>query len=101
MRVIIALMCSLCISTITDSQQMLQHGIGKDSVAIVCPLHRGFPATETVTKSEQAIPQNFYTLHLGFFCREELKMQDMHVPVTFRLGSMDNCNWLEQKPGYR
>lgn len=51
--------------------------------------------------NEQSIPQNLYTQHLGFFCRQELKMQQAHVPVTFRLGSMDYCNWLEQKPGYR
>ncbi len=51
--------------------------------------------------NEQSIPQNFYSQHLGFFCRQELKMQQAHVPVTFRLGNMDYCNWLEQKPGYR
>jgi hypothetical protein len=49
----------------------------------------------------QPVPQNYYTQHLGFFCRQELKMQQAKVPVTFRLGSMDECNRLEQKPGYR
>ena len=53
------------------------------------------------TKIEQAIPQNFYAQHIGFFCRQELKMQEAHIPVTFRLGSMNYCNYLEQKPGYR
>ena len=48
-----------------------------------------------------AIPMNFYTQHLGFFCRQELKCQQAHIPVAFRLGSMDYCNYLEQKPGYR
>ena len=48
-----------------------------------------------------AIPANHYTQHLGFFCRQELKMQQVTVPVTFRLGSMDQCNYLEQKPGYK
>jgi hypothetical protein len=52
-------------------------------------------------RSEQAIPQNYYTRQLGFFCRQELKMEQAHVPLTFRLGSMDDCNRLEQKPGYR
>ena len=47
------------------------------------------------------IPQDLYTTHFGFFCRQELKMQQNHIPVTFRLGSTDYCNWLEQKPGYR
>jgi hypothetical protein len=49
----------------------------------------------------QPVPQNFYTTNLGFFCRQELHMEQRHVPVTFRLGSMDYCNRLEQKPGYR
>ena len=52
-------------------------------------------------KPGQAIPQNYYTQCFGFFCRQELKMQQEHIPLTFRLGSMDYCNWLEQKPGYR
>ncbi len=43
------------------------------------------------------VPANFYTQRLGFFCRQELKMQNAHIPVTFRLGSMENCNYLEQK----
>ena len=48
-----------------------------------------------------AIPADLYTQHLSFFCRQELKMQQVTVPVTFRLGSMDQCNYLEQKPGYK
>lgn len=52
-------------------------------------------------KSVQPIPLNLYAKSLGFFCRQELNMQKAHMPVTFRLGSMDYCNRLEQKPGYR
>lgn len=46
------------------------------------------------------IPQNFYSCDLGFFCRQEIKMQQVHIPMVFRIGSMDECNYLEQKPGY-
>ena len=52
-------------------------------------------------QNTQAIPLDFYARHLGFFCREELKMQQVHVPITFRVGTMDQCNYLEQKPGYK
>ena len=52
-------------------------------------------------KQPQPIPGDLHTRNFGFFCRQELKMQQAHVPVTFRLGSMDECNRLEQKPGYR
>src|ERR1700732_1983102 len=62
--------------------------------------HTFISLTTKADKNGQAIPQNFYTQCFGFFCRQELKMQQAHVPLTFRLGSMDYCNWLEQKPGY-
>jgi hypothetical protein len=47
------------------------------------------------------IPQSFYTTGLPFFCRQELKLQQAHVPLIFRVGSVDNCNYLEEKPGYK
>lgn len=52
-------------------------------------------------QSIQTIPANFYAQHLEFFCRQELKMQQINVPLTFRVGTMDQCNYLEQKPGYK
>ncbi len=60
-----------------------------------------FGTTAGTVQNTQAIPLDFYARHLGFFCREELKMQQIHVPITFRVGSMDQCNYLEQKPGYK
>jgi hypothetical protein len=47
------------------------------------------------------VARDQYTKSFGFFCRQELKMQQAHIPLTFRLGSMEQCNRLEQKPGYR
>ncbi|MES2704790.1 MAG: hypothetical protein V4649_19270 [Bacteroidota bacterium] len=47
------------------------------------------------------IPQNHYASHLGFFCRQELKMQKANLPVIFRVGRVEDCNRLEQKPGYK
>ncbi len=52
-------------------------------------------------QNEHTIPRDLYTQQLPFFCRQELKMQKAHVPLTFRLGTMDQCNYLEQKPGYK
>jgi len=52
-------------------------------------------------KNASFIPANFYTCNFGFFCRQELKMQQVHIPLVFRVGSMDYCNYLEQKPGYK
>ena len=56
---------------------------------------------QAVSGNGHSIPQNLFTQQFGFFCRQELKMQQAHIPVMFRLGSVDECNRLEQKPRYR
>ncbi|HXS37659.1 MAG TPA: hypothetical protein VN721_13225 [Flavipsychrobacter sp.] len=48
---------------------------------------------------QQPVSQDFYAKHLTFFCRQELKMQQVHIPLQIRVGSIDNSNYLEQKPG--
>jgi len=101
MRAINALLVCLCISTFGLAQELRLQNAGRDSIKITSQFHSSFRSAPQLQKSEQAIPQNFYTQHFGFFCRQELKMEEVHVPVAFRLGSMDYCNWLEQKPGYR
>lgn len=53
--------------------------------------------TQKTGSNPHAIPADSYTRNFGFFCRQELKMQKAHVPLTFRLGSMEYCNLLEQK----
>lgn len=45
----------------------------------------------------QPVPPDLHTRHFGFFCRQELKLQRANVPVTFRLGTMEQCDKLEQK----
>ena len=37
----------------------------------------------------------------SFFCRKEWQLEKtIKVPVKIRVGSIDQCNYLEQKPGY-
>lgn len=44
------------------------------------------------------LPGNFYSAQLGFFCRQEIKMEKITgVPFKFRLGSVQQCDWLEGK----
>ena len=44
------------------------------------------------------IPGDFYTRNFGFFCKKELEFEkSAHIPLHFRLGSLEYCNYLEGK----
>ena len=48
------------------------------------------------------IPANTYYCQSGFFCKREWDLEKAtHIPIRFRLGSLDYCNVLEgkQRPG--
>lgn len=50
----------------------------------------------------QPVPVNQYTKNFGFFCRQELLAEKkLTIPVKFRLGSIDYCNYIEQKTAYK
>ena len=44
------------------------------------------------------VSESFSTSCYGFFCREELKIEKaVKLPVHFRLGSLEQCNYYEGK----
>ena len=44
------------------------------------------------------LPANFYSCHIGYFCRKEIKFEKAtRIPLRFRIGTLQECNRLEGK----
>ncbi len=53
---------------------------------------------KNITSSYHVIPSNYYTQHFGFMCKQELMFEKaIKIPFRFRLGSLEQCNYLEGK----
>lgn len=60
------------------------------------PIHTEDSSIFYFTKN--VVPPNYYSSHLGFFCKQEIKRDKKSIiPIRFRLGSMDYCDKLEGK----
>jgi hypothetical protein len=45
------------------------------------------------------IKADYYVKNFGFFCKKELQLEKAtRLPLRFRLGSLQQCDWLEGKP---
>jgi hypothetical protein len=45
------------------------------------------------------LPGNYSLGHMAFFCKEEWNVEKATgIPLRFRVGSLQDCDWLEQKP---
>lgn len=50
------------------------------------------------TSLARLLPANFYTQNFGFFCKKELAVEKyLKVPLRVRLGSVQQCDYLEGK----
>lgn len=57
------------------------------------PLNQGHNYRQFIPVSSK-----FYVNNLGFFCRQELKLQAVtRLPFKFRLGSLEYNDWMEGK----
>ena len=46
----------------------------------------------------KSIPENYYLQNIGIICKQEWKFEKAtKIPLRFRLGSLQQCNWLEGK----
>jgi hypothetical protein len=70
-------------------------------VAVTLPLAK-MPDSISVslpfTLPTNTISSDYYKKQLGFFCLKELQVEKaLKVPLKFRLGGMEYCNYLEGK----
>ena len=71
--------------------------------ALVChaqpPLHLQLVKADSLKrKSVTVIPQDYYTTHFGFMCKQELKIEKAtKIPLRLRLGGLDYVNKMEGK----
>ena len=57
------------------------------------------PDTSAAKQAIRILPQNFYSQHIGFFCKKELQVQKATtLPLYIRLGYKDYVDYLERKP---
>ena len=91
-----------CIAVTTHAQQNVTRCNGPLQPALALPSVNTFNIPVQTTTYPQCLSPAFYTQHLSFFCRQELKMEhSLRTPLKIRVGSIDACNYLEQKPGYK
>jgi hypothetical protein len=74
------------------------YGFKKDSLPAQQLTINNFPLVITPV-SYSLIAPSYYTQNFGFFCKKELQLEKItKIPFKFRLGSVQQCDWLEGKP---
>jgi hypothetical protein len=57
------------------------------------------PSLSLVTNLQNVkriVPADFYACNIGFFCKKELLIEKaIKIPLRFRLGSLQQCNYYE------
>jgi hypothetical protein len=57
-----------------------------------------YPLENLRTRFTSTIPANLATCNYAFFCRQELKIEKAtNIPIRFRLGSLEQCDYYEGK----
>lgn len=52
----------------------------------------------STNQSINLLPANYYTQHFGIMCKQELAIEKVtKIQLRFRLGSLQQCNYLEGK----
>ena len=86
-------------STLPATAGLVKHSGATASPTAPLPLFRAtdMGAYSPATEAAYMASGSYYD-QLGFFCKRELDIQKAtHLPVFFRLGSLESCNKLEGK----
>ena len=67
----------------------------KDTLAIQ---HISTTSTFPSNPLLKSIPENYYLQNIGVICKQEWKFEKAtKIPLRIRMGSLQQCNWLEGK----
>lgn len=83
------------IGIVSAQQNQLQTNTAKDFIS---SYYKGAVPFNVQTVNKPLLDPRFYVNNMGFFCKQELKLQRLTLlPVMFRLGSVSYCNRMEGK----
>lgn len=111
MKTLVSAIIFACFTTLAFSQQArLRYGPGvfePVSVQALTPSWRSDLLPDPVEDyrlfqlSHVNLPARYFQHSQALFCRLEVRMeQSAHIPVKFRLGTVQYVDWLEQKRFY-
>jgi hypothetical protein len=84
-------------SVISNNNYLLKH-VAINTVQARIP---AYLFKKDTTSAKPFLSPQFYSAHLGFFCKQEIKFDKItKIPFRFRLGSVDQCDRLEGKRKY-
>jgi hypothetical protein len=72
--------------------------LNKTQIAALGSIPRLVPEPGQAKPGVVAIQKDLYIKGVGFFCKKEMQIEkSVRLPLRFRLGSLEQCNILEQK----
>lgn len=92
----ILIFCMIFVGNDSFSQQIsLKDSTGKGFTKSFS-LH--FSPISGSTYTTRPVAGDFYVKNLGFFCKQEWKLEALtKIPLRFRIGSVNYCDWMEGK----